>query len=502
MSSKSPLAHVDAATFQQALKAFAMIVGSEHLIDDPADLANFSRPLMPVDEQSHAPGAVVSPASVEEVRALLRVAAEHRVPLWPVSTGRNFGYGSTRVAVAGTVLLELRRMDRILDIDPVLCTALVEPGVTYQMLADRIAAEKLPLWLDFPAPGPLVGPTGNTLERGGGTTPYFDHFGHSCGFEVVLADGTVLRTGMGGVRGTKAWQAYRYGFGPTLDGIFTQSNFGVVTKMGLWLMPAPEAHRTFLAAWPNDVDLVRAVDAIRPLRLDGTIGNNGTIANDILVLTGVAKRSNLFDGTGAIPANIARKAAAAKGLGAWNYLYSIYGRADRVTADTAVVTRALEAAGATVVPDIPDPMQIGKLSLETFTLFDWRGGGGLAWFSPVCTARGDEAAAQMAVARTIMEAHGIDFMTGATMDGREMLNVMPLVFDRGDPAVTEQADRCMRALYDAFAAKGWGFYRAGIGYMDRVAEIHGEAQRAVNRRLKRALDPLGIIAPGKSGIAL
>jgi 4-cresol dehydrogenase (hydroxylating) len=108
----------------------------------------------------------------------------------------------------------------------------------------------------------------------------------------------------------------------------------------------------------------------------------------------------------------------------------------------------------------------------------------------------------MAVARPIMAAHGIDFMTGATMDGREMLNVMPLVFDRGDAAATAAADACMRALYDAFAAKGWGFYRAGIGYMDRVAEIHGAAQRDVNRRLKRAFDPAGIIAPGKSGIRL
>ena len=319
-----PVSHgpagVDPVIFHRVLKAFAGIVGAEHLLDQPDDLANFSRPMMPVGESAHAPGAVVSPASVEEVRALLRIASEHRVPLLPVSTGRNFGYGSSTVAVAGTVLLDLRRMNRILDIDSVLCTALVEPGVTYQMLADRIAAEKLPLWLDFPAPGPLVGPTGNTLERGGGTTPYFDHFAHSCGFEVVLADGTVLRTGMGGVAGTTAWQAYRYGYGPTLDGLFTQSNFGIVTKMGLWLMPAPEAHRTFLAAWPDDADLARAVDAIRPLRLDGTIGNNGTIANDALVLTGVARRGDLFDGEGAIPAEVARRAAAAKGLGAWNYL--------------------------------------------------------------------------------------------------------------------------------------------------------------------------------------
>ena len=59
-----------------------------------------------------------------------------------------------------------------------------------------------------------------------------------CGMEVVLANGDVLRTGMGGVKGDKAWQVFKWGYGPTLDGMFTQSNYGICTKMGFWLMPA------------------------------------------------------------------------------------------------------------------------------------------------------------------------------------------------------------------------------------------------------------------------
>ncbi len=478
------------------------MVGQDHVIADAAGLAPFARIMLPLPEAEHAPAGVVSPKSPEEVQALLRLAGEHKVPLWPTSTGRNFGYGTSTAATPGQVILDLRRMNRILDVDPVLCTALVEPGVTYKQLQDHLRARKLDLWIDFPAPGPLVGPVGNTLERGGGTTPYGDHFGNSCGYEVVLADGTVLRTGMGGVKDTSSWQAYRYGYGPFLDGIFTQSNFGVVTKMGLWLMPAPETHRSGMAVWQEPGDIARLIDALRPLRFDGTIGNFGTLADCNIAIAGAMRRSDVYTGPGALPLEIGLQAARKLGLGAWQYFFSVYGRADRVASDWKVIEAAVKAAGGTVVPDVYDPMQVNVLSLRTFSLLNWVGGNGLAWFSPVTPMRGSDAARQMAIARKIMDAHGVDFMTGMTLNGREGLNVMPMVFDRTDPDSTARHRACFEALIAAFGTAGYGFYRTGVGFMDQVAAVHGEAQIEVNRRIKRALDPQGILAPGKSGIRI
>jgi hypothetical protein len=85
---------------------------------------------------------------------------------------------------------------------------------------------------------------GNALDHGCGYTmnPYRDHLAAQCGMEVITGAGELVRTGMGALPASRTWQQYKYGYGPYLDGIFSQSNFGVVTKMGIWLMPEPECY--------------------------------------------------------------------------------------------------------------------------------------------------------------------------------------------------------------------------------------------------------------------
>ena len=106
----------------------------------------------------------------------------------------------------------------------------VEPGVTQRQLFDFLREKRSRLWMDATGSSPDCSLIGNTLERGFGHTPYGDHFANVCGMEAILPNGEVLRTGFGGLPGAKAAQVYRWGAGPVLDGLFTQSNFGISLK--------------------------------------------------------------------------------------------------------------------------------------------------------------------------------------------------------------------------------------------------------------------------------
>ncbi len=110
-------------------------------------------------------------------------------------------------------------------------------------------------------------PLGNALDRGVGYTLgyYRDHFGAHHGMEVVLPSGELMRTGMGALPTSGCWQEYRHGFGPDPAGLFSQGNFGIVTKMGFRLMPQPEHWRTGLITVPRRQDFIPLVDTINYL---------------------------------------------------------------------------------------------------------------------------------------------------------------------------------------------------------------------------------------------
>ena len=145
----------------------------------------------------------------------------------------------------GAVILLLERMNRILEVNEDLAYAVIEPGVTYKQLADHLRSRAIKLWADCTDSTPQGSVLGNALDRGLGHTPYGDHFGNLCGLEVVLANGEVIQTGAA-PPDSPTWHTFKWGTGPYLEGLFSQSNFGIVTRAGIWLMPEPEAFQAFL----------------------------------------------------------------------------------------------------------------------------------------------------------------------------------------------------------------------------------------------------------------
>ncbi|KAK8203382.1 hypothetical protein M8818_005273 [Zalaria obscura] len=237
---------VSRANFNSAIVELRKIVdGHVQLVDQPLDDGWYlHRPVthdaFPLDGEDYfVNSAVCAPGSTEQVQAVVQWANKWLIPIYPISMGRNLGYGGAAARVKGSVLLDLgKRMDKVIELNEKSAFCLVEPGVSYYMLFDEIRKSGKDLWIDVPdlGGGSVMG---NALDRGVGYTPYGDHFGMHCGMEVVLPNGEVMRTGMGALPDSNTahgsantWQLFQYGFGPYPDGIFTQSNYGIVTKMG------------------------------------------------------------------------------------------------------------------------------------------------------------------------------------------------------------------------------------------------------------------------------
>lgn len=499
---------VSTAQFDKAIQEFRSIVGAENLFVDLESLAPYSKIMIPESDAQHQPSGAVAARSVEDVQRILAVCSKYRIPIWTISTGRNFGYGSAAPATSGQMVLDLRKMNRILDVDAEMCTALVEPGVTYTQLQDYITEKKLPLWLSFPASGPLVGPVGNTLDRGAGYNRCGEHAANFCGLEVVLADGQVVRTGMGGVAGGNTWQNYRWGYGPWIDGLFLQSNFGVVTKMGLWLMPAPETHKFIVIELQDEASVEKALDVARRLRLHQVI-ENGMMGTGLYGLATIARRQEIYPGPGVINDAILSRIQEVTGGALYMFACTLYGTEAQVECNFKIVQQAFAGIGKLSTPTEGPPrhpvmhlrnVMTGKLEAEEFGLYNFKGGGGSAWFSPVIQAKGSEFLKSLRLNRAILIRYGFDYMGGVVIGSRHCDHIIELAFDRTNPDEMKRAHDCFDAMVKENAAAGFAPYRVNTGFMREVADVYGPAQKAINKKLKRALDPKGILAPGKSGI--
>jgi 4-cresol dehydrogenase (hydroxylating) len=267
-----------------AVREWAKLLGSDYVQCDGPDLAAAESATFRTSQKIPV---ILRPANRAQVSEVLRIANRYGVPVYPVSSGKNWGYGSRVPVATGTALLDLSRMNRIVDYDEALGYVTVEPGVTQKALYRFLHEQNSNLWMDATGSSPDCSLIGNAMERGFGHTPYGDHFSHVCGLEIVLPTGEVIETGFEGLPGAKTGPVYRWGAGPSFDGLFSQSNFGVVTRMTVWLMPAPEYFQAFFFQSDEEDALPRFVEALRPLRMNNTLRSAVHIGNNYKVLAGI-----------------------------------------------------------------------------------------------------------------------------------------------------------------------------------------------------------------------
>jgi 4-cresol dehydrogenase (hydroxylating) len=528
-------AHVPTA----ALDAWRAALGDGAVAADAATIERYART---TQAGAPRPSCILYPKNTREVQALVRIASDHGTVVYPISCGKNWGYGDACAPVEGAAIVDLGRMNRILEVHRDLAYCVIEPGVTQGQLFAHLRDTKSGLWMDATAAGPDSSLVGNTADRGFGHTRYGDHFLTCSGMEIVLADGRVLNTGFGHFPGARATHCYPYGVGPYLDGLFTQSNYGIITKIGLWLMPEPEAFTFFFLRARQFDDFEQVIERLRPLRLNGTLNTAIHIGNDLRVLAGSGKYPwELAGGVAPLPPHVREHLRKISGAQAWQGSGSLSGTRAQVRAGKHALRKALH--GVATVRFVTDrnlgwlegihaalsalgqkrrfermlkilrpnfDLLKGVPTIEPVMGANWRlrkpperpgdpldSGVGLYWVSPVMPMRGGDAMRVLNLARPIFEAHGFDFVVSMILlTERSLVAIMNIAFDKSVPEECTKASACYEALLDALLAAGYPIYRSGLQGMPKL-RAHESVFWDIATEIKRALDPKDIIARGR-----
>jgi 4-cresol dehydrogenase (hydroxylating) flavoprotein subunit len=507
--------------FDRALRTFARAIGDEWVVRGDQELEDYRDPFAFVssDRTEYAPAAALRPQTVEEIQAIVKIANQHKIPLWTFSRGKNLGYGGPAPRVSGSVVLDLSRMKRI-EVNEELCHAVVEPGVTFFDLYEHIRERKLKLWISVPALG-WGSVLGNALERGLGYTPYGDHSDKICGMEIVLASGEVIRTGMGALPGARTWQSFKGGYGPSVDGLFMQSNFGVVTKAGIWLMPEPDFFVACDLHFEHESDLESIVDVTARLRREDIVQNIAVLSNAVRLISRRGARSQWFQGDGVVPDDVVEKALRESGLGAWNLTFAMYGHEELADARLKIARQVFAAIPGSKfaskkwnVKDTgmdqlatlmgSESAQAGVPSLIPLGVLKYRGeDGGHLGFSPVVAPSGKEAVKLANLVGARCHEHGFDYYGGFSFGSHHLYSVMMILYDKQSDEHRRQANQLCERLVVEAARLGFGEYRAHVAYMDLIGEQYSFNNHSLRRfveTLKDAADPNGILSPGKQGI--
>jgi len=488
--------------------------------------------------------AALRPRSVAEIVAILEVARRHVIPLYPISTGHNWGYGSAVPVSDDCVVLDLSGLDRIVEMDRELGLVTVEPGVTQRMLYEFLEHNRLPFLVPVTGGGPNCSLLGNALERGYGITPYADHTAAVTAIEAVLPNGRIYRSALSEAGGELVDRAFKWGIGLYLDGLFAQSNLGIVTRMTIALARRPERIEAFLFGLTPEAGLAKAVPAVqRVLRELGGVAGSINLMNSrrmLAMITRYPERGEMRDGI--LPAELVAEMAAQHRVMAWTGFGALYGTAAVVRAARQTIRQVLRPAVSRLtfmtprgagrlhralsrVPrlrhgplsrraralDAAMQLVAGCPSEVALPLAYWRSatppagaeldpardGSGLIWYSPLVPMRAEPVERYVGIVGKVCAAHAIEpLITLTSLSERCFDSSVPLLFDRNDRDAGVRARSCYRALLEAGRAEGFVPYRLSAHEMAWLTA--GDAPCwEMAEAIKAALDPTGIIAPAR-----
>jgi glycolate oxidase len=443
-------------------------IGAEKVLSSPVDLIAYS---FDGTFEQHVPDAVVLPETTEDVVAVIKVAAQHGVPIVP--RGMSSGLAGGSIPFSGGIVVSLTRMKRILEIDEENMTISLEAGV----VTSDLQAEVEKLGLFYPPD-----PSSNRQSTIGGNIAC-DAGGPRClkygvtgdyvlGLTVVLADGQVLETGGKPIKDV-------VGYDLTSLFVGSEGTLGVITQALLRLTAKPQFVRTALAEFPSLDDASRTVNAILSAGI-------------------VPATLELMDETATACIEEAMHLGLPLDVEAMLII-----EADG--SDEEAVVREIEAAARICRENGAREVKVARDEAERTTLWKARRSVSPSLARKAPNKLGEDitvprSAIPEAVRRikAIGAEYGLPIVVfGHAGDGNLHPNIL---FDRRDPEQWEKVQQIVGEVFEVALDLGGtlsGEHGIGTFKLPYIEQAIAPASIDVQRRLKRALDPQNILNPGK-----
>jgi 4-cresol dehydrogenase (hydroxylating) len=350
-----------------------------------------------------------------------------------------------------------------------------------------------------------------------------------------------MHTGFDHLESSKVSRVFKWGVGPYLDGIFTQSNLGIVTSMGVWLMPKPEYFEACYFSCEYEEDIYELIAPLRNLLQAKAIQSSVNLAHRNRALTMLMQYPwESMNGKTPLEEKVSLQLAKERKLGAWNGVCGLYGSKNEVKAAKKKIKRQLRGKVSRInfvsesllsfmqrYPkilslvsgmDISELVKVikpsfgiltGKPSEVSLASPYWRSrrpppkkkinpvadNCGLYWFAPVVPMTSEYAKVFIQIVNSVVPKHGFEaLIMFSTVTDRCFDCNLPILYDKESEAESRKAERCYEELYNKCMEAGFIPYRVGIQSMKMLTSEYDSYWQVVGK-IKKALDPNNIIAP-------
>ncbi|AAZ26639.1 FAD-binding protein [Colwellia psychrerythraea] len=504
--------------------------------------------------------AVVKAYDKKDVESLLLLAnelanqPEFKFTIYPISTGLNWGYGTSQPPKLDikVVILDLSGLTQI-EFDEDLGLVTVEPGVTQQLLSDFFISNGDNFMVPVTGAGPNASIVGNAIERGYGITPYTDHFGAVTAVQGYWANARHFCSAVNELdksHNKTVDKTFKWGLGPYLDGLFTQSNLGVVTQMSIRMARKPQKFISFIMQVPDDKALEIAIPLIRKILRDyeGIVGSIN-LMDKRRVLSMFAENPNPGEHKVMSPTDIA-KLSKAQQTPSWTIMGSIYGSngvAKTVKKEIKRIFKALPcrqifsdspifSIGNAVINTTPNflfklapflalikeqlasfergkEIMLGRPNNIALKLAYWRhknakrfpadnlspgkDGCGVLWYAPLVTMKPNIMREYVDFIRATCPKFNIEpLITFTNLKHDCVDSTIPILFDLSDPDAVKDAHNCLKELVLEGVKLGYIPYRLNIDQQQWLLDANSPFWHTVND-IKSVVDPNNILSMGR-----